>query len=334
MLALLDRLRPWSVIGYLSSENIESRSFTDEELLANLNKFTAKQRELAAQEDQYQVDCFRVSAAPFKAQVNDELKKAVDGLGQSLRSSIARDIEKVEAFESDSFKKLHTKPQTKEQMLQATSQYHEIKKKRGEIHQLLCDAAAKNKILRNKFGKQYDMTQAEQKWDQLELEIADYDKTLSEQSLKIKEDISHRSDTCNLEISKFYKRCKAQNQDLAQDLTKESAKKLIFQIQEWRKEWVAIEGTAQQIQKDCEHLGIPVPQFESMSRIKQEFMGSDQEWNLSQQFAEELAQYEQEYWMVIRSRLLDFFEMVNRWGDQFGKISQSKANSPVIGYML
>lgn len=79
------------------------------------------------------MDCISVSCTPVKAAIDDQIQRLFDALLFSLRRSVLDDVNTMNKFLDESMLVLAVRPQSVEEMGEASAQYEEIKKKKNDV---------------------------------------------------------------------------------------------------------------------------------------------------------------------------------------------------------
>ena len=72
------------------------------------------------------MDCITVNCTPVKAVIDDHIQRLFDALLNSLRKSIAADVNQIDSFVSGATDTLSQRPQTVEEIGEANSKHSEF----------------------------------------------------------------------------------------------------------------------------------------------------------------------------------------------------------------
>ena len=79
------------------------------------------------------VDCITVNTTPIKNFIDDLIQRLFDALLTSLRKSITADINGIDTFVSGAIETLSTRPQTVEEIGEASTKHAEFAKTKKEV---------------------------------------------------------------------------------------------------------------------------------------------------------------------------------------------------------
>ena len=79
------------------------------------------------------VDCITVNTIPIKSFIDDLIQRLFDALLTSLRKSISADVTTIDTFVSEAIDTLSTRPQTVEEIGEASGKHAEFSKKKKEV---------------------------------------------------------------------------------------------------------------------------------------------------------------------------------------------------------
>ena len=79
------------------------------------------------------VDCITVNTIPIKSFIDDLIQTLFDALLTSLRKSISADVTTIDTFVSEAIDTLSTRPQTVEEIGEASGKHAEFSKKKKEV---------------------------------------------------------------------------------------------------------------------------------------------------------------------------------------------------------
>lgn len=84
------------------------------------------------------VDCITVNTMPLKSFIDDLIQRLFDAQVNALRKSIAADVGGIDSFVSNAIETLSSRPQTVEEIGEATAKHSEFSKKKNEVSRRDC----------------------------------------------------------------------------------------------------------------------------------------------------------------------------------------------------
>lgn len=79
------------------------------------------------------IDCITVNTMPVKTFIDDLIQRLFDALLASLRKAITADVTTIDSFVSEAIETLSTRPQTVEEIGEASVKHAEFAKRKKEV---------------------------------------------------------------------------------------------------------------------------------------------------------------------------------------------------------
>ncbi|VDN11072.1 unnamed protein product [Dibothriocephalus latus] len=338
-----------------------------------------KRRGRAAEElpNEIRIDCFTVNCIPVKNTIEQLLQNLFDALLNCLRRSVQADLVAADAFLTgaisfttntsfrqypsiscpftDALEKLSQRPQTVEEMSEATARHAELAKGQARLTEQLNCAEDKDRLLKNVSGAGVGALAATRaKWDKFQLMMESFKLMMNEQieviyfsavfsfvflTLQVlKSNMESRLKVFFGNLEKFAARWYQlrPSTELLHSGDRKQGLEAVQVIRTRKEEFGEMEETLNgllyvyrklyrgsktfptsiHIRQDCKHFDMAPPNCSLAEELRNNFVELETMWSVYEKFALEVQELSKEDWISFRSRTYVFEEFLSRWFDQ------------------
>ncbi|KAK3801155.1 hypothetical protein RRG08_006872 [Elysia crispata] len=314
--AVEEKFKDWVVLGALDLDQFVSDNLVQlSDWERNFRALKARGRDAEKLPSQIKVDCITVNCTPVKAVIDDHIQRLFDALLNSLRKSIAADVNQIDSFVSGATDTLSQRPQTVEEIGEANSKHSEFSATKKGVKPLFEKAESKNKLLRSVAGGGVEsLSQLQSRWDKFEIMMESHQLMVKEQVEVMKSNVQARVKAFEQEVEKFSARWhQLKPGDAALDGDKATCDRAAAIIKEKRQEFTEIETTMAKLISDCQHFNLEVPDFIAMEELKSDMSHYEGMWSLYEEFNTGLQELAKEDWISFRSKAYLFEEFLGGW---------------------
>lgn len=326
---MLNTFLPWTALGYFDLETYIEENFKDvKDWENNFKMLRVKRKELEKLNESYKIDnFFNIRMEPFKKGIEDLLSRMNDILKLSLRSTIKVDIENIDQFIDDGMKKLNARPQSVEEIGKAKAEAVEIASKKSKYIELYNQCEQKNYVLMQISGEGAHIGDMQSRWKNFDVALNAFSSMIDEQKNVLKQETDKRIKALNGELEKTFNRWEALKPKDMSDMDRETAMETSEKMKEWREKWDELEKKIKNITADCDHFGIPLPQFSYYEELKSDLAKQEESWRLYDEFYKELAELGKEDWLSFSrgKGIYQFQDFTDKW---FEKLKSAFASNP------
>ncbi|XP_071846316.1 cytoplasmic dynein 2 heavy chain 1-like isoform X2 [Apostichopus japonicus] len=312
--------KDWVAMGsadldHLISEHLHGPSDWEQ----NFKALKIRGRDSEKLQSEIKVDCISVSCTPVKAAIDDQIQRLFDALLFSLRRSVLDDVNTMNKFLDESMLVLAVRPQSVEEMGEASAQYEEIKKKKNDVYSLVDKASEKHKLLRQVAGTNIEqLNEVPGKWGKFDLMVDGFEMMINEQLEVMKNSVYSRVEEFNAELEKFAARWNQfkPKPELVESGEKEACKKAVETIKEKKQEFEELDKTRASLISDCQHFQLDDPSFPLAEEMKADLDQLQVMWLLYEEFSVGMEAIEKEDWIVFRSKTYVFEDFLAQWAER------------------
>lgn len=158
---------------------------------------------------QVRYDCFVLNIIPFKASMENQIRRLNDSLLSHLKRSITRDATSIDSFVNEGLETLNERPRTHEEIGSSYKKHDELNTKHKDIVPLYERLESKNKLLRSVAGGGHEqLVPLQLKLDKFEGMMDSHVQMINEQKDVLKKNLKSRYETFLTECEKMKSRWK------------------------------------------------------------------------------------------------------------------------------
>ncbi|KAI8621722.1 dynein heavy chain and region D6 of dynein motor-domain-containing protein [Chytriomyces sp. MP71] len=314
LLSVYDSFREWIVLGTIPLEEFVNDCLVDAaDWEVNFRMVKMKGKEAEAILPSIQIDCITISTAPLKATVDDHLQRLFDCLLTSLRKSIEEHLAIIDDFVVKGSDVLSKRPQTMEEIGEANNNHEKLSAAKNSISHHFEKADIKNKLLKSVSGGGIDISKVHTKWSKLELMLESHEMVIKEQVDMLRNAIDGRRQAFLTSIDKFASRWKQLKPKMEHVHENNYSKKAMTSIHERKTEIEELIAVKEQIEIDCKHFGMPVPDLVDISGLQEDLHEEEKSWAFYAEYDAAIASVLQEDWISFRSKSNKFEDLLIDW---------------------
>ena len=217
--AVVDLYQPWTVLGNIDDLDAYVDTHVTEvpHYDANFRMLKSKKKEAEKLPDFTRIDCVRISLAPFKATLDDQMQRLTDTLLVALRRSVLDDFKDVDTFLNESMETLSSRPSTIAEITKAEADWKEIGAAKGDRKTISASCLDKKKVLLQQApGSAVDITEVVTRtsnldgeggrWDNFDIAMEAFNEMIAEQKEQLRTVLEDDVTALNRDIDRFAER--------------------------------------------------------------------------------------------------------------------------------
>ncbi|XP_034239710.1 cytoplasmic dynein 2 heavy chain 1 [Thrips palmi] len=316
--ALRDRWIPWVALGAAPLEQLVQehlKSWQDWDNNFKASKTWGQQIAKLPSSDE-KLECFSISLAPVRAEIDLQNRHYWDTLTSSLQTSIITEAVAVEKFITDSTDALSKQPRTVDEIGEAKAVYTEIIDKSSKMMANLEELQNKNKTLASWTKERVDqVVRVTRNWDNFQSLLSNHQVFLEQQVEGIKNTIKSQVDGFEEELENFslrWEQLKPRETSLLDGGPQMLVQSLAF-LREKRQEWDEILTRKEKMLDDCKLFNLSTPEFQICNKVEEDIKYHENMWSLFDEFNTGIQNMSKEEWIIFRSKSYRFEEFLNLW---------------------
>ncbi|KAF7666054.1 hypothetical protein LDENG_00118150 [Lucifuga dentata] len=329
--AIQHKFKEWVVLGQVDIEKlVETHLNSVQDWEKNFKALKARGKESERLPSQEKVDCITVNCEPVKTVIDDLIQRLFDTLLISLRKSIQGHIQTIDSFVSESMETLSTRPESMEEIGEASSKYNKILAHKPDILPQFQCAEEKNRLLRAVAGGGMDsLSSLRAKWDKLELVMESHQLMIKEQVEVMRTNAAGRIQVYRADLERFKSRWdQLKPKDDVLETGDHAALLACLQtIRDKQQEFQELELVRNKLLDDCASFDLEAPDFSLAEETKRDMEECSQMWSLYEEWQQGFTEKAQEDWITFRSKTYMFEEFLFTWQDKLRKLDQPTAMS-------
>ncbi|KAJ3025524.1 UNVERIFIED_CONTAM: Cytoplasmic dynein 2 heavy chain 1 [Siphonaria sp. JEL0065] len=322
LLLVYDSFKDWIVLGTINLETFVQESLIDvSDWELNFRIVKTKGKEAEQIPPTIQIDCITISTAPLKATIDDHLQRLFDCLLSTLRKSVEDHLAIIDDFVVKGAEVLSKRPQTLEEIGEANTNHEKLSAAKASIAHHFEKADVKNKLLKSVSGGGIDISKVHSKWSKLELMLESHELVIREQVEMLRNAIDGRRQAFITGMDKFASRWKQLKPKMENIHEINYSTKAMACIQERKTEFDELMSVKEQIEIDCQHFGMAVPELTDVEAVQTDILQEEKTWGFYAEYDNAIKAVLQEDWISFRGKankfedlLLDWFERVRARG--------------------
>ncbi|KAE8745286.1 hypothetical protein FOCC_FOCC007971 [Frankliniella occidentalis] len=316
--ALRERWIPWVALGaaplqQLVEQHLHSWQDWDNNFKASKN-WGQQIAKLPSSDEK--LECFSISLAPVRAEIDLQNRHYWDTLTSSLQASIFSEVAAVEKFINDSTEALSKQPRSVDEIGEAKATYTEIFNKSSQMIVSLEEILQKNKTLASWTKERVEqVVRVTRSWDNFQTLLNNHQVFLDQQVEGIKNTIKSQVDSFEEEVENFglrWEQLKPKETSLMDGGPQLLTQSLTF-LQEKRQEWNEILKRKEKMVDDCKLFSLPIPEFLVLQKVEEDLLYHENIWSLFEEFNSGIETMAKEEWIIFRSKIYRFEELLNVW---------------------
>ncbi|KAI8844037.1 dynein heavy chain and region D6 of dynein motor-domain-containing protein [Chytriomyces cf. hyalinus JEL632] len=317
LLAVFDGFKEWIVLGTIPLEEFVLENLVDaSDWEINFRMVKSKGKEAEQIPPSIQIDCFTISTAPLKATIDDHLQRLFDCLLTCLRKSVEDHLAIIDEFVSQGTDVLGKRPQTMEEIGEANSNHEKLSAAKNSIAHHFEKAEIKNRLLKSVCGGGIDISKVHTKWSRLELMLESHELVIKEQVEMLRNAIEGRRQAFTSSMDKFASRWKQLKPKMEHIHETNYAAKAMACIKERTTEFDELVATKAQIELDCKHFGMQVPDLADLDGVSQNIVEEEAKWGFFAEYDEAISSVLKEDWISFRGKSNKFEDLLIDWLDR------------------
>ncbi|XP_076002176.1 cytoplasmic dynein 2 heavy chain 1 isoform X2 [Genypterus blacodes] len=325
------KFKEWVVLGQVDIEMLVETHLTSvQDWERNFKALKARGKESERLPSQEKVDCITVNCEPVKVVIDDLIQRLFDTLLTSLKKSIQGHIQTIDSFVSESMEVLSSRPESMEEIGEASGKYSKIFARKPEILPQFQCAEEKNRLLRAVAGGGLDsLSSLRAKWDKLELVMESHQLMIKEQVDVMRTNATSRIHAYRADLERFKARWDQlkPKDDVLESGDHAALLASLQTIRDKQQEFQELELVRNKLLEDCAYFDLEAPDFSLAGETKRDMEEYSQMWSLYEEWLQGFTEKAQEDWITFRSKTYVFEEFLFAWQDRLRKLDQHTAMS-------
>ncbi|CAM1329611.1 Uncharacterised protein at_DN1743, partial [Pycnogonum litorale] len=186
------------------------------------------------------------------------------------------------------------------------------------IYDLFQDIESKNELLGKWARKSIQQVSGlKSRWDNFEILMNEHETLISQQVEVLKKKVRGEVNRFNQEVDRFAAHWHQKRpKDDSLDGTQQEILEKIAIIKEKREEFDALVETKNKLVSDCSHFALPEPEFPKFDGLEKDLRSHEEIWLMFEDFNNSMQSLAKEEWIVLRSKVYLFEELLNEWKEK------------------
>ncbi|XP_050420010.1 cytoplasmic dynein 2 heavy chain 1 [Adelges cooleyi] len=269
-----------------------------------------------------QIECFIVSTAAVRLELETHNRRYWDTLATMLYSSILFDIAALDKFVEQSTADLR-KQVTSTQQVNATHQ--SIVEASIEMERSVTETIKKHKVLSNWTNERVEkMNKALSDWENFKNTLENHQAIMKQQIETMKRNLSGEVQSVLNMFDTFRSRWQQYKPKGFEDENNSTLKRVVEFLKESRVEWNTIMDYKEKVVNDCKEAYVDTPDFSTYDLIEAELKNLESVWGLLDQFNSDLRELGHESWIGFRSKAFKkLMDLILNWQDKLQRVQTS-----------
>ncbi|VDD87207.1 unnamed protein product [Enterobius vermicularis] len=330
----------WIVLEEIDLEALIEEKFTKAEDWENqIKALKGKGRDAEKLPSEVKLECIVVSTQPIRAAIDDMLQRLYDTLVWTLRYSTSVQVQVLSRFLTEAIAILSSRPQSMEDVAKVNQKHFEFANASRKMHNLLETVQEKNSLLRSIAGSGNEqLPHVIQDWEKFELMFDSHQLMIKDQVGYLRAEIKKKTKALSDESEKLVARWnhfKPKPERLGED--PKAMVEAVEVIKENRILFNDLWERIQTLRSECIELNMDEPLFPTLEVMNSDLENFEQVWLLYEQFSNDIAMLGREEWVVFRTKIYVFDELLMTWKERLRKLPPSgitvKIDKEIDNYM-
>uniref|UniRef100_A0A8D8QIW2 Cytoplasmic dynein 2 heavy chain 1 n=2 Tax=Cacopsylla melanoneura TaxID=428564 RepID=A0A8D8QIW2_9HEMI len=262
------------------------------------------------------VECFLISFAPVRSEIELHNRRYWDSLAASLYYSIMRDVTILQNYIVQSKKSLERQPQTLDDIGEINAVHRKILETSKQMMDVIIEAENKNRTLASWTKEHVDqLATMKTAWDNFHSLLDNQQFVISHQVETMKNNLITQTENIQKEIEKFklkWDQMKPKEDILLDERHDDDSDGMLMAsvrvIEEKRTEWNKLLEEIDKNKTNHEKFSLKVPDYSTCDEIQTDLKNYEDNWSLFGDFIASLEDLGREEWIVIRGRSVQKLE--------------------------
>ena len=321
---------------------IEANVVRPDEYTANFKVLKSKRRDIDKMPDSEKIDCCTVSLTPFKGYLDELLLRISDCLLVSLRRSILDEMKEVDAYLTKAADRLSSRPHTVDEITEAQREWKELGEQKDRIRAISHNCVEKKKLLLlHAPGSAVDVSEVLQRmsnldgeggrWDDFDIGMEAFNFMIEDQKEEAKSVLEEDVVSLNKDIDKIGSQWRQLKPSGIKSYEMKVVQEVFDSLDEWKKQFEAIQETAAKLTESCLSFDIPKPRFDGLDALIDDLNDTNKSWDLLKEYLSELSVITQQDWIGFSANVYELQDFAMKW---FEKLKASSASDSTANYIL
>jgi hypothetical protein len=336
---LLESYKPWCVLGFAVKDGdmdafVAERVSSVAQYDANFKALKQKRKDAEKLPDLVKQDCVRVSLAPLKATLEDQMQRLTDSLLVALRRSVLEDFKEVDGFLNESMETLSSRPSSIDEITAAQTAWEAIGEKREAVKVKSASCLDKKKALLQHAPGNSDVDVSEVlsrvsnlddgeggRWDTFEIAMEAFHDMILEQKEALRSVLADEVVAFNASIERFGDKWRALKpgggDGAGLSLGEEKAVAKVFEeLEGWQEQFAEIKEKGDLLVESCTSFGMDPPLFDGLAVLEADMQTTVESFSLLKDYVAALGEVSEKSWIDFRVNVFELQDVAAAWGDK------------------
>ena len=350
--SLFDRLNevkarylPWVALGKIDLDAfLETHVRTSDEYVVNFKALRVKSKEIDKLPDVERVDCCVISLTPLKSFLDDLLLRIGETLLVNLRRSLIEEFKEVDSYLETSGERLHSKPQTVDEISEAKKQWKEIEASKSSVMITSKNCVEKKKLLLQYApGTAVDISDITAKmanldgeggrWDTFEVSLGSYNEVIEGQKEVLKGFLEEEEMNINVDIERFGNKWRQLKPTDSKSWDPKDLQAVFDALDDWKAQFASITARTSKHTEARSAFGMKNARFDGVDALTADIAATSKSWDILKEYlAEEKLMSDEDWINFTNVYVLQDFAV--KWADTMKQSFSRGAYDSVAEYIV
>ncbi|WIA17572.1 hypothetical protein OEZ85_014399 [Tetradesmus obliquus] len=309
----------------------------------NLRMLKTAAHDLNKLPNEVRLDCYRVSLSPFKAYVEEMIKRLREALGASLRKKALAERQAIEDFLSAGAALLALQASSVEEIGRAGQEARGLVARLGEVPQLRKRVEEKNRLLRQMAAATpagaaassaltaVDLAGLSERWDGFVGQLQAYDSHLEGQRAGLQQQLGKKLEDFGGTVAGFASRWQSIK---PRGGPSGNPAVVMAQLEDAARQLQDVLEEAEQLCKECEALGVALPAFPQLEEVAADLAATQASWGGYRDFLAERDALAHKDWLSMRDQVWKIEDFLTKWDSSCSGASAADPGKAAIALVL
>ncbi|XP_060838419.1 cytoplasmic dynein 2 heavy chain 1 [Rhopalosiphum padi] len=268
------------------------------------------------------VECFIVSTAAVRLELETHNRRYWDTMSTLLHSSILFDIARLNKFIEESVETLQQQTSSAKEV---NNNHKKIIDSSIEMNFVVLEIVKKQKVLSNWTNEKVDkMNQALSNWENFKNMLENHQMIMKQQIDTMKSNLTAEMQSVLNMFDTFHSKWQQYKPKGFEDENNSKLKKIVEFLKNSRTEWNTLKEKKEKIINDCKDAYIDIPDFSSYDSIENDLQQLENIWGLYDEFNLGLQDIGQEKWIEFRGKAYKkCMDFILKWQEKLKEMTTS-----------
>eukprot|EP00878_Enallax_costatus_P024703 GHUV01026383.1.p1 GENE.GHUV01026383.1~~GHUV01026383.1.p1 ORF type:complete len:1576 (+),score=459.42 GHUV01026383.1:1611-6338(+) len=293
--------------------------------------------------NEVRIDCYKISLAPFKAYLEEMMKRLREALASSLRKKALSERQAIDDFLAAGQALLNLQATSVEEIGKAGQEARALVTRLSEVPQLRKRIEEKNRLLRQMAAATpagaasgsslaiIDLSGLSERWDSFVSQLQAYDSNLEVQRQGLQGQVLKKIQEFEGVITGFASRWQSIK---PRGGPTGNPAVVMAQLEDAARQLADIKEEADALCKECEALGVSPPAFPQLEEVQADVMSTQASWGSYRDFLTERDNLAHKDWLSMRDQVWKIEDFLTKWEGTCSGASASDPGKAAIAVVL